>query len=124
VQSLSEAKVENWFWKQDLRCVYEPQIVIDDEEFLPDWVIWPQQGIRKPVIVEYWGLCRDDSTLARWALRKKPKYLERKEFKESIYNGSDDYHYVGVFPDELNQLDVILSEKLELLGWSPSGSES
>lgn len=67
---MSEAQVENWFWEQGIRCIYEPQIVIGDEEFLPDWVLLPQNGIDKPVIIEYWGLCRDDHTLAKWALKK------------------------------------------------------
>lgn len=121
---MSEAQVENWFWEQGIRCIYEPQIVIGDEEFLPDWVLLPQNGIDKPVIIEYWGLCRDDHTLAKWALKKKPRYLDRKQFKESIYNGSEHYYYVGVYPQELNQLGVTLFQKLQDLGWSPSGSES
>jgi hypothetical protein len=121
---MSEAQVENWFWEQGIRCIYEPQIVIGDEEFLPDWVLLPQNGIDKPVIIEYWGLCRDDHTLAKWALKKKPRYLDRKQFKESIYNGSEHYYYVGVYPQELNQLEVTLFQKLQDLGWSPSGSES
>ena len=65
--SYGEAQIDNWFWEHNWKCVYEPQIVIDDEEFLPDWILWPQQGINKPIIVEFWGLCREDGGVAQWA---------------------------------------------------------
>ncbi len=78
---MSEAQVENWFWENNIKCIYEPQIVIGDEEFLPDWVLLPQYGLAKPIIVEYWGLCRQDNTLSGWARKKKPRYLDRKQSK-------------------------------------------
>ena len=50
--------------------------------------------------------------------KKVDEYM--KQFKESIYNGSEHYDYVGIYPHELKQMDVILFQKLQDLGWSPS----
>ena len=93
--------------------MYEPQIVIDDEVYLPDWVLWPQKGIDKPIIVEYWGLLRDDKTVAAWVQKKRPRYLRRKEEKEMAYRESELYYYVSLYPHEVANLDTILKTKLE-----------
>ena len=113
VASFSEAQIDNWFWENNWKCVYEPQIVINDEVYLPDWVVWPQKGIDKPIIVEYWGLLRDDKTVAAWVHKKRPRYLRRKAEKEMAYHGSELYYYMGVYPHEVNDLDKILLAKLE-----------
>lgn len=113
VASFSEAQIDNWFWENGWKCVYEPQIVIDDEVYLPDWVLWPQKGIDKPVIVEYWGLLRDDKTVAAWVQKKRPRYLRRKEEKEMAYRESELYYYVSLYPHEVANLDTILKTRLE-----------
>tara|TARA_B100000683_G_scaffold46674_1_gene43275 strand:- start:3610 stop:4014 length:405 start_codon:yes stop_codon:yes gene_type:complete len=113
VASYGEAQIDNWLWENNWKCVYEPQIVIDDEEFLPDWVVWPQQGIDKPVIIEFWGLCRQDGKIAAWVIKKRDRYLYRKEIKESAYESCPHYYYIGVYPHQLDNLDAVLAEALQ-----------
>lgn len=115
VASYGEAKIDNWFWKHNWKCVYEPQIVIDDEEFLPDWILWPQNGIDKPVIVEFWGLCRTEGHIAQWVINKRDKYIYRKGIKELAYGNSADYYYIGIYPNELKTLNEVLEKHLESL---------
>lgn len=115
VASYGEATIDNWFFEKNWKCVYEPQIVIDDEEFLPDWILWPQQGIDKPVIVEFWGLCRTEGHIAQWVLNKRDKYIYRKEIKEKSYEGSDDYYYIGIYPNEIKNLTEVLEKHLSVL---------
>lgn len=78
-------------------------------------MLWPQKGIDKPVIIEYWGLLRDDKTVADWVHKKRPRYLRRKEEKEMAYRESDLYYYVSLYPQEVVNLDTILKSKLEEL---------
>jgi hypothetical protein len=115
VASYGEATIDNWFWKNNWKCVYEPQIVIDDEEFLPDWILWPQKGISKPVIIEFWGLCRTEGNVAQWVINKREKYIYRKETKEAAYNKSEDYYYIGIYPKDIKHLSKILEDSLKNL---------
>ena len=115
VASYGEAQIDNWFWEHNWKCVYEPQIVIGDEEFLPDWILWPQQGIDKPIIVEFWGLCREEGGVARWVLNKRAKYIYRKELKEHAYQNCKDYYYIGIYPQDLKNLTKVMCGHLENL---------
>ncbi len=113
VASYGEARIDNWFWENKWTCVYEPQIVIEDEEFLPDWILWPQHGIDKPVIIEFWGLCRENGKVAEWVVRKRERYMYRKEIKETAYTSCDNYYYLGIYPHHLDDLDTWLSAELQ-----------
>lgn len=115
VASYGEAKIDNWFWENKWKCVYEPQIVIEDEEFLPDWILWPQHGIDKPVIIEFWGLCREDGNVAQWVIKKRERYLFRKATKEAAYTSCPNYYYIGIYPHQLDSLDTWLEEELTKL---------
>ena len=58
--------------------MYEPKIPADSEFLLPDWLLLPQCGIDKPVIVEYWGLLRKENR-ADWVAERLPKYFDKKK---------------------------------------------
>jgi hypothetical protein len=73
-------------------------------------VLWPQRNFDKPVIVEYWGLLRED--VAQWVLNKRERYVARKEYKENIYSGSDYYYYVGILPNQIHMIEELLQEVL------------
>ena len=53
VQSYSEAKIYNWFFKQKLNYVYEPVFWLCEKRIVPYWVILPtpELGIDKSIII-------------------------------------------------------------------------
>lgn len=71
-------------------------------------MLWPQRDFDKPVIVEYWGLLRED--VAPWVLNKRERYVARKEYKENIYSGSENYYYVGILPHQIDIIEELLEE--------------
>ncbi len=114
VVSYSEQSIDNWLYELGIRAIYEPEIPVATEYLLPDWLLLPQQGINKPVIIEYWGLLRENDR-AEWVSERLPKYLAKKEYKESVYQELSDYHYLGILPENLN-IDWIVSS-LQEIGW-------
>ena len=58
--------------------MYEPKIPADSEFLLPDWLLLPQCGIDKPVIVEYWGLLRKENR-ADWVGRAVTEILGQEK---------------------------------------------
>ncbi len=116
VVSYSEQTLDDWLYELGLRAIYEPEIPVAPTEFLlPDWLLLPQQGITKPVIIEYWGLLRENDRAA-WVTERLPQYLAKKEFKESIYHELQDYHYLGILPENLD-IDWLVST-LQKIGWN------
>jgi len=116
VVSYSEQQIDDWLYDFGLRAIYEPEIPVATEAgyLLPDWLLLPQQGLTKPVIIEYWGLLRTDNR-AEWVEARLPRYLEKKHFKETIYQELDDYHYLGILPENLSE--VWLARTLQEIGW-------
>jgi len=116
VVSYSEQTLDDWLYELGLRAIYEPEIPVASTEFLlPDWLLLPQQGITKPVIIEYWGLLRENDRAA-WVTERLPQYIAKKEFKESIYQELQDYHYLGILPENLD-IDWLVST-LQKIGWN------
>lgn len=113
VQSYSEAKIDNWFFKQKLNYVYEPVFWLGEKRIVPDWVILPtpELGIDKSIIIEYWGLDYSPSQMKQvsgWVKDAAPKYQKRKNMKEEAYLEMEDYYYIGLLPDDCNDLDYWL----------------
>lgn len=111
VKSVSEAAIDDFFFDAGYHPIYEPIIEIDDNIFTPDWILLPQKGLSKPVIVEYWGLLRTTNR-AGWVTKKLPKYLERKEIKETAYAVSPHYDFLGLYPSDLDNLQQKFTEFL------------
>ena len=81
---------------------------------IADWLILPQKGLDKPVIIEYWGLLREGNR-AQWVEQRLPRYKEKKIYKENLYESLEDYYYVAIYPNDLeNGIDMI-TEKLDIL---------
>ena len=79
VQSHSEAKIDNWLFKQKVNYVYEPVFWLDEKRIVPDWVILPtpELGIEQSIIIEYWGLDYSPSQMKQvsgWVKDAAPKY--------------------------------------------------
>lgn len=123
VVSWSEQTIDDWFFDSGIKTIYEPEIPVwlDDSDYLlPDWLILPQHGLDKPVIVEYWGLLRKTNRAA-WVESRLPKYLERKHHKESIYRDLEHYHYLGILPEHIESAETMaqfLRGELEKFGFS------
>ncbi len=117
VVSYSEQTLDDWLYELGLRAIYEPEIPITSSTgyLLPDWLLLPQQGITKPVIIEYWGLLRENDRAA-WVTERLPQYIAKKKFKESIYQELQDYHYLGILPENLD-IDWLVST-LQEIGWN------
>ena len=86
VQSHSEAKIDNWLFKQKVNYVYEPVFWLDEKRIVPDWVILPtpELGIEQSIIIEYWGLDYSPSQMKQvsgWVKDAAPKYQKRKKMK-------------------------------------------
>ncbi len=111
VQSVSEAKIDDFFYAIGYHPIYEPTIALDDWVFKPDWVLLPQKDLDKPVIVEYWGLLRKENRAA-WVISRLPHYLERKQIKENAYLASDNYYFLGIYPEQLDDLDSVFAKFL------------
>ena len=84
VQSHSEAKIDNWLFKQKVNYVYEPVFWLDEKRIVPDWVILPtpELGIEQSIIIEYWGLDYSPSQMKQvsgWVKDLRPKISETKE---------------------------------------------
>ncbi len=110
VRSYAEAVIDNWLFDGAWCYTYEPKIEIAGVVYTPDWVLMPQRGIDKPVVIEYWGLLRKGG--AKWVQKRLPKYLSKKEEKESAYMESENYYFVGIVPQDLPELETIFREKL------------
>ena len=98
VQSHSEAKIDNWLFKQKVNYVYEPVFWLDEKRIVPDWVILPtpELGIEQSIIIEYWGLDYSPSQMKQvsgWVKDAAPKYQKRKKMKETAYLEMEDYYY-------------------------------
>ena len=114
VKSHSEAVIDNWLHKQWYDFVYEPEVHLVEEVFHPDWIVYGRKGIslRKPIIIEYWGLLRR-GTRASWVSSRLPKYKARKEYKEKVYDNAMEYDFIGILPDYLSQLPKFLGRPLK-----------
>jgi hypothetical protein len=122
VVSWSEQTIDDWFFEHEIRAIYEPQIPADSEFLLPDWLLLPQCGIDKPIIVEYWGLLRKENR-AEWVKERLPRYLDKKKSKEDIYTDLDAYYYLSILPEHMEDLDNYLPQELEKFGWVIPESE-
>ncbi len=117
VQSFSEARIDDWLFKQKLNYVYEPVFWIGDKRIVPDWVILPtpELGIEQSIIIEYWGLDYSPSQMnevSGWVRNAAPKYQKRKQMKEDAYLEMEDYYYISIVPDECEDLDYWLTHYL------------
>ncbi len=116
VKSVSEKRIDDWLFKNGWYSVYEPPIKIDKGKVVnPDWVLLPQNGISKPIIIEYWGLSVLKPNASYWAVQAQPKYNERRKKKELFYESAPDYHYIGLTLPDLKDLDSVLGSALSFL---------
>lgn len=115
VKSKAEKRIDDWLHRNGWISIYEPEIKFCKTKTQPDWVLLPQHGITKPVIVEYWGLSVLRPNASYWAQEAQPKYQEKRKFKESLYLGDENYHYIGLELPDLKQLDEVLGEALNRL---------
>jgi hypothetical protein len=115
VASWSERTIDDLLYEAGYQTIYEPEVPTPKGNFKADWLILPQNGLDKPVIIEYWGLLRKKNR-ARWVENRLPKYRARMKYKESIYQMLDSYHYVAIYPEDLeNNLEERLLSKLKNL---------
>ncbi len=118
VKSYSEAKVDNWFFENGYQTIYEPTIELGGSEFIPDWLILPNDSpVLRPIIVEYWGLLRD-GIVADWVIRRRERYERRKVEKEEIFGDSDSYDFIGILPSDIDSppaMDQYLRKQIETL---------
>lgn len=118
VKSFSEARVDDWFHSNGYRTVYEPTIELNGEDFVPDWLILPNDStVLRPIVVEYWGLLRD-GVVADWVIQRRERYTRRKEIKEATYGSSDAYDFIGIMPSQLddpNHFDRWMQDQLRIL---------
>lgn len=115
VKSKAEKRIDDWLHRNGWISIYEPEIKFCKTKTQPDWVLLPQHGITKPVIVEYWGLSVLRPNASYWAQEAQPKYQEKRKFKESLYLDDENYHYIGLELPDLKQLDEVLGEALNRL---------
>lgn len=116
VKSESERRIDNWLYRNGWYAVYEPPIKVGKGHIVnPDWVLLPQNGISKPVIIEYWGLSVLKPNASYWAIQAQPKYEERRKKKELFYESTPDYHYIGLTMPDLKDLDSVLGASLAFL---------
>ena len=129
VQSHSEAKIDNWLFKQKVNYVYEPVFWLDEKRIVPDWVILPtpELGIEQSIIIEYWGLDYSPSQMKQvsgWVKDAAPKYQKRKKMKETAYLEMEDYYYIGLSPEDCVDLDYWLPTLLnQALGFQAFQTE-
>ena len=122
VKSQSEKKVDDWLFKNGWLSIYEPKVSLSKGNIAePDWVLLPQNGICKPVIVEYWGLSVLKKNAAYWAKQAQPKYQERRKRKEELYRSNPHFHYIGLEMPDLKKLDERLGRVLESLKCETEG---
>ena len=58
VISWSEREIDDWLYDLGYQTIYEPEVPTEKGKLIADWLILPQKGLDKPVIIEYWGLLR------------------------------------------------------------------
>ena len=58
-----------------VQTIYEPEVPTEKGKLIADWLILPQKGLDKPVIIEYWGLLREDNraTMGRTEVTTLPR---------------------------------------------------
>lgn len=116
VKSVSERKIDDWLYRNGWYSVYEPPVKIGNGHIVsPDWVLLPQNGIAKPVIIEYWGLSILKPNASNWAIQAQPDYQQKRKKKEDYYLSSQSFHYIGLTMPDLKDLDVALGSALEFL---------
>jgi len=115
VKSKAEKRIDDWLYRNGWISIYEPEIKFNKTKTQPDWVLLPQKGITKPVIIEYWGLSVLRPNASYWAQEAQPKYQEKRRFKESLYSEDENYYYIGLELPDLTNLDEVLGEALTLL---------
>ena len=81
VVSWSEREIDDWLYDLGYQTIYEPAVPTENGNLIADWLILPQKGLDKPVIIEYWGLLREDNR-AQWVEQRLPRYQEKKIYKE------------------------------------------
>ena len=115
VVSWAEAKLDDWIYTHGFDYVYEPKVQFGEETFTPDWIIYGKGGwkFEYPIIIEYWGLLRKENQ-AKWLIDRLPSYIKRKNYKESFYQGSEEYFYLGVDPSRSEDICFQMKEKLTL----------
>jgi len=118
VKSYSEARIDDWFFENGYRTIYEPIIELEGSEFVPDWLILPNDStVLRPIIVEYWGLMRD-GIVADWVIRRRERYERRKVEKEGVFGDSDSYDFIGILPSDIDSpqaMDRYLRREIETL---------
>lgn len=96
--------------------MYEPPVRFPNGKVIhPDWVLLPQKGLKKPLIIEYWGLSVLKPNAAHWAIQAQDKYEQKRKKKEAYYTTSPDFHYIGLTMPDLKDLDTVLSSALDFL---------
>ena len=118
VASWSERTIDDLLFEAGYKTIYEPEVPTPKGVFIADWLVLPQHGLSKPVIIEYWGLLRTTNR-ARWVEDRLPKYKQRKKYKESVYSLLDSYYYIAIYPEDLenNGEFSINNKKVKISVW-------
>jgi|TARA_B110000263_G_scaffold246161_1_gene256813 hypothetical protein len=114
VVSWSEREIDDWLYDLGYQTIYEPKVPTEKGNLIADWLILPQKGLDKPVIIEYWGLLREDNR-AQWVEDRLPRYKEKKIYKEDLYESLEDYYYISIYPNEMEMGKDMIVEKLDIL---------
>jgi hypothetical protein len=112
VRSYSEKRISDYFARNNINYVYEPEVNIEHHSFfnlvssihrigladfyLPDYDVY----------VEYWGLVNADD---KWT---RERYVKRMKKKMAQYY-SNDIKFISIYPDNLSNLDWIFRTKLK-----------
>jgi hypothetical protein len=96
VMSEAERLLDDYFFDNNIKHIYEPKIRIDGNTVTPDFCIFPNG---EPVYIEYWGVLNDD------------EYETYKQDKLDLYRGSD-ITLINIYSTPLNELIQSCEEKL------------
>ena len=128
MQSHSEAKIDNWLFKQKVNYVYEPVFWLDEKRIVPDWLSCQHQNsvLNKASLLNTGvGLLSQPNETGFWlGKRCFPKISETKKMKETAYLEMEDYYYIGLSPDDCVDLDYWLPTLLnQALGFQAFQTE-
>ncbi|WEG18491.1 hypothetical protein PQ478_08415 [Alkalihalophilus pseudofirmus] len=71
-----------------------------NESYIPDWII------NDNIIVEYFGLMGDRGDI--WQ-----EYQHKTKRKVEFYESLDKYHFIALYPEDINNLKIKLSSKID-----------
>ena len=100
VRSRGEVMIDNYLYTSRVAHAYELELHLDSERMSPDFTVLTPNG---NVYIEFWGL------------EGQSDYDKNTEKKKRLYEKYD-LSLINVRPDDLDNLDSILSQKLAQYG--------